>query len=536
MHQYSQPFHKIFQHAAYALLALVALFILFTFTQYGLSNDEPVQHEYGRLLLDFYRSGFVDQKAFHYVNLYLYGGLFDLIAALLEKILPYNVWDMRHLLSAMFGLAGLLAVYKIATELAGARAGFFAVLLLALTGAWSGAMFTHTKDIPFATCMAWALYYTVLASENFPKIPLAVAVKLGIAIGCALGLRVGGGFAVIYLFLTLVYASLRTDYQLNTSLRFFKEGFIYLLPIAVVAFILMAIFWPWGVMSPKHPFEAIRAFSHFSFNMTTIVDGAVLSIGELPRTYLLSYLSVRLPEAFLMGVFSFVIFGLVHLKTPLTLFNPAKYVGYVAVVIAVVFPITFVLFTKPALYNGVRHFTFILPPLAVVAGLGVEKFLLHFQSVKRISRIFVVAFALLCCMAFIKLVQFHPYEYVVYNQFAGKTEKLSQRWETDYWSSGMRETAQMLNQFALPARDTPYLVAACTDSIQGGAYLDKRFQVTRDWTSADFFMATTQGGCDEAMQGKVIGEVKRQGLILTVLKDRRHLEGNDRIPRPSVGG
>ena len=100
----------------------------------------------------------------------------------------------------------------------------------------------------------------------------------------------------------------------------------------------------------------------------------------------------------------------------------------------------------------------------------------------------------------------------------------------------MRETAQMLNQFALPARDTPYLVAACTDSIQGGAYLDKRFQVTRDWTSADFFMATTQGGCDEAMQGKVIGEVKRQGLILTVLKDRRHLEGNDRIPRPSVGG
>lgn len=536
MLQKNQPLDKIFQQAAYGLLALVTLFILFTFTQYGLSNDEPVQHEYGRLLLDFYRSGFVDQDAFHYVNLYLYGGLFDLIAALLEKILPFNVWDIRHFLSAMFGLAGLVAVYKIATELAGARAGFLAILLLGLTGAWTGAMFTHTKDIPFATCMAWALYYTVLASERFPKIPRVIAVKLGVAIGCALGLRVGGGFAVIYLLLTLLYASLRADYKLKTAYQFFDEGFAYLLPIAVVAFVLMAIFWPWGVMSPSHPFEAIRAFSHFSFDMTTIVRGEVVNIGAVPSTYLLDYLSVRLPEAFLLGLLSFAVFGLVHLKVPLSLFNPQKYVGYVAVVIAVVFPISFVLLTKPALYNGVRHFTFILPPLAVMAALGVEKFLLHFAPFKLMRRVTVLVFSLLCCMTLIKFVQFHPYEYVVYNQFAGKTAELSKKWETDYWSSGMRETALMLNQLALPAKETPYLVATCTDAAQGSAYLDKRFEVTRNWTLADFFMSTTQGGCDTAMQGKVIGEVKRLGLTLTVLKDRRHLEGEDRIPRMIVGG
>lgn len=533
MPQKNQPSHKTFQLAAYGLLALIAVFILCTFTQYGLSNDEPVQHEYGRLLLDFYRSGFVDQHAFHYVNLYLYGGLFDLIAALLEKMLPYHVWDIRHFLSAMFGLAGLLAVYKIATELAGTRAGFLAVLLLSLTGAWTGAMFTHTKDIPFATCMAWALYYTMLAAECFPKIPRVLAIKLGIAIGCALGLRVGGGFAVIYLFLTLLYASLRTDYKLKTAYQFFDEGFAYLFPIAIVAFVLMAIFWPWGVMSPTHPFEAIRAFSHFSFDMATVVNGNVVNIGALPRTYLLDYLRVRLPEAFLLGLVSFGIFGLVHLKKPLSLFNPQKYVGYVAVVIAVVFPITFVLLTKPALYNGVRHFTFILPPLAVLAALGVEKFLLHFRAA---FSPFILVFALLCLMTFIKLVQFHPYEYVVYNQFAGNTADLSKNWETDYWSSGMRETAQMLNKLDLPVKSTPYLVATCTDTAQGGAYLDKRFEVTRNWTIADFFMSTTQNQCDTAMQGKVIGEVKRMGLTLTVLKDRRHLEGEDRIPRMIVGG
>lgn len=536
MFQTSQATHKTFQQTTYALLALITLFILFTFTQYGLSNDEPVQHEYGRLLLDFYRSGFVDQDAFHYVNLYLYGGLFDLIAAILEKLLPYNVWDIRHLLSALFGLTGFVAVYKTAMELAGARAGFFAVLLLALTGAWTGAMFTHTKDIPFATCMAWALYYTVLAAERFPKIPTAIAVKLGIAIGCALGLRVGGGFAVIYLFLTLLYASLRVDYQFKTCVRFFRVGFVYLLPIATVAFILTAIFWPWGVMSPSHPFEAIRAFSHFSFDMTTVVHGDVVSIGEVPRTYLLDYLTVRLPESFLLGVISFIVFGLLHINMPLTLLNPEKYVGYVAVVIAVAFPMVFVLITKPALYNGVRHFTFILPPLAVIAALGVEKFWIHLKHILPISYLFTGVFTVLCLLSLVKLVQFHPYEYVVYNQLAGPTATLSKNWETDYWSSGMRETALMLNQLDLPAKDKPYLVATCTDDVQGGAYLDKRFEVTRNWTLADFFMSTTQNQCDTAMQGKIIGEVKRLGLVLTVLKDRRHLEGEDRIPRIVVGG
>lgn len=524
-----------FQFASYFLLALLSLFIAMTFTHYGLSNDEPVQHEYGRLLLDFYRSGFVDQHAFHYVNLYLYGGLFDLIAAILEKIVPINVWDLRHLLSALFGLAGVVATYKIAVEIAGQRAGFFAILLLGLTGAWTGAIFTHTKDIPFATCMAWALYYTVLASERFPKIPLGIAIKLGIAIGCALGLRVGGGFAVVYLFLTLIYASLRTDYQLKTCLIFFEKGFLYLLPIAIVAFIFMAIFWPWGVMSPSHPFEAIRAFSHFSFNMTTLMNGEVINIGEVPRFYLLEYLGVRLPEAFLIGLFSFAMYGLVHLKMPLSLFNPEKYVGYVAVVIAVLFPITFVLLTKPALYNGIRHFTFILPPLAVIAALGIEKFLFRLSKFKWFSSVFIGIFIGLSVISLNQLIQLHPYEYVAYNAFGGTTDTLNKNWETDYWSSGMRETALMLNKMALPKRATPYLVAACTDSEQGGAYLDKRFVVTRNWTMADFFMATTQSDCDQAMQGRVIGEVKRLGLTLTVLKDRRHLEGEDRIPRQMYG-
>ncbi|MFX5869831.1 hypothetical protein ABTE73_19640, partial [Acinetobacter baumannii] len=90
-----------------------AVYVLLCFDQHGLSNDEEVQHVYGRLLLDYYRSGLIDLAAFQYKNLYLYGGLFDLLAASAERLLPaMNVWDLRHLLTALFGVGGLFAVYR----------------------------------------------------------------------------------------------------------------------------------------------------------------------------------------------------------------------------------------------------------------------------------------------------------------------------------------------------------------------------------------------------------------------------------------
>ncbi len=76
-----------FKKLSYALFGALAIFILLTFKQYGMSNDENVQHVYGQLLLKFYGSGFTDQSAFTYKNLYLYDGFFDLIAASLERVL-----------------------------------------------------------------------------------------------------------------------------------------------------------------------------------------------------------------------------------------------------------------------------------------------------------------------------------------------------------------------------------------------------------------------------------------------------------------
>jgi len=139
---------------AFALLVL-ALFVLVgaTFREYAVSNDEGLQHHYGELIVAYYTSGFTDKSVFNFGNLYLYGGLFDVVAVLLAHVLPFDLYDIRHVLCALIGIGGVVATWAAARMIAGPRAGLLAGLALALCGVWYGGMFNHTKDVPFASAM-----------------------------------------------------------------------------------------------------------------------------------------------------------------------------------------------------------------------------------------------------------------------------------------------------------------------------------------------------------------------------------------------
>ena len=72
------------------ILAIVLVLVGATFQHYGISWDEEVQNTYGKKILSFYLSGFEDQSVFKYFNLYLYGGSFDLVAAIVNTVLAFR--------------------------------------------------------------------------------------------------------------------------------------------------------------------------------------------------------------------------------------------------------------------------------------------------------------------------------------------------------------------------------------------------------------------------------------------------------------
>ena len=189
---------RVYQVLALAVMAGMALLVLATFRDYGITNDEELQDNYGHMLLAYYASGLTDHTAFGYQDLCLYGGLFDLMAALFERVLPLGTYESRHLLGGLAGLLGLAGAWRLGRHLGGERAGFLAVALTVLTPALYGHNFNNPKDAPFAIAMLWSLYFSVRASEDFPRPRLATVLGLGLAFGAALSVRVGALLVPFY--------------------------------------------------------------------------------------------------------------------------------------------------------------------------------------------------------------------------------------------------------------------------------------------------------------------------------------------------
>ena len=117
---------------AYAALAALTLVAALTFRDYGLGWDDYTHAEYADLLLRMCGSGFKDTGALTFANLYMYGGGFDMAAALLHKVIPLELFETRRLLGAVVGLIGLAVTWRLARRVGGPLAGLATLLLLAL--------------------------------------------------------------------------------------------------------------------------------------------------------------------------------------------------------------------------------------------------------------------------------------------------------------------------------------------------------------------------------------------------------------------
>src|ERR1700743_27842 len=99
---------------AILVLATVGLVAALTFRDYGLGWDDYTHAEYADLLLKMYGSGFRDTGALSFANLYMYGGGFDMVAALLHKLIPLELFETRRIVGAVVGVIGLAGAWRLA--------------------------------------------------------------------------------------------------------------------------------------------------------------------------------------------------------------------------------------------------------------------------------------------------------------------------------------------------------------------------------------------------------------------------------------
>jgi hypothetical protein len=531
---------SVFDALSVGLLSVLVLVVIATFRDYGIVWDEEWQATYGKKLIDFYTSLFRDRSAFDYSNLYLYGGLFDMVAALAIRVSRFGEYFTRHLLGGLVGVVGLAGTWQLARQLGGPRAGFLALLLLTLTPSYYGDIFNNPKDIPFACVTVWTLLAICRAIHELPRLRPGTVFAVGTLLGLGLGTRIGAVLTGLYFALILLGHLAWVLHEQGPRVCRSHAMLLAraLWPALILIYVVMAIFWPWSVLEPFNPIEALLTFSNFPWDGDVLLAGRNVSASELPFYYLPLYLAVKLPELMLLALGLSAAFAIRRMVRPMLDRQPmdrthrlgrvrALELGLVG--LAALFPIAYFMVARPVAYNGIRHFLFILPPLAVFAGMGLDQAwtALDWYS-SRIRRIAALSLGAVVAVQIWLMVLLHPYEFIYYNILTGGVPGAAGRFELDYWGSSLAEAARGLARITgrepLVAGQVPgYTVMLCGYPLSVTRFLPPSFDITEEKAQAHFYVSLTNMHCDDLTAGDVIYRVERFGVPLSVVKDRRGL-------------
>jgi len=512
------------------LTVVTLVLVLCTFRDYGVTWDEDAHNWYGKFVLDYYLSFFADHTALHWRDLYNYGAIFDTLAAALNRVSPIGIYETRHLLNAFVGVLGLVGCRKLGQAMGGARVGFIAALFLLLTPNYYGQMFNNPKDIPFAVGVVWATYYMVWIAPLLPRPPLRLVIKFGVVVGMTMGVRVGGLIILCDLGLLLAVDGLWRTIATRRPFLMIECAWIafwrVLFPAVVFAYPVMLLFWPWGQTDPiENPLRALAFFSHQTFPFSTLFAGQFVRASDLPWAYLPTYIAIALPELVLVLLLCAPVLAGTILSHDRAQIEREQILAYFIVGWGIAFPVAFAIAIKAVLFDGMRHFIFVLPLIAVAAALVADQACTRLARAPYLWPIHVML--LIYGIGHISImVMLHPNEYVYYNAFVGGIEAAQRKFKLDYWANSYAEAVQGLENYLQTAygpdfEDREFTVAVCGPPISADYYFPSNFRFTRQRAQADFFIAFTKDNCDRSLPGRPVYRVERMGALLSVVLDRR---------------
>ena len=471
------PFKRFSEKPILILLAVNLLAGLFLFRNYGYAWDEPLFYDYGDALgyayspSEWLSGHFELERSFgssgddHKTR----GPAYLLLARepvyLLEG-LGLDKASAWHLVNFLFFQLGVYFLYRLALRWMKPPGGLAAAALFSWQPLLWGHAFINPKDSPFlvfflaSVCLGFEMV-DQLSDKTISGRPRRASILFPAAIlGITTSIRVLGPLAGL---LVLLYALWVFEKRL---LAFVPPLTLY----GIVVIVVMFVTWPflWGNPATNF-FQVFRLMSDNPTNLSVLFGGEIYRAGELPRRYLLFMLATTLTEPvwplFLFGIFIgyFQLFKRTRnasaqeseaetnwrsLRSSLDMRRIRNDIVSLSLVLLwFVILLAYVLLRRPAMYDGLRHFLFILPPIFIFTGLAFDYLADQIAS----SWLYAGLIGLLLLPEIVGIIRLHPYEYTYYNSLIGGTSGAFRRYETDYWLTCYKEAVDKLE----PRPDQP---------------------------------------------------------------------------------
>lgn len=432
-------------------ISLAVLLIAMTMMSfhYGLSGDEVDMNEYGKAILKYFTSFGSDQTVFNMPKEYnrdgviqYYGGLFDLLCAIVNKFSPFAEYTTRHILNAWAGFAAIYFASKIMIRIAGKQAGTIAVWLMFLSPFFLGHAMNNPKDIPFAATYIMAIYFIIRLFDRLPNASKLDYLWAILSIGATINVRVGGILLIPYLAVLagLLFLVPKWFQQEKTSLG------LYIKPVfitGILGYFAGGLLWPYALQNPfSNPLTALSEMSNFKVNIRQLFEGTKIFSGELPASFLPTSFIITNSYAVLGGIVLGIFFlwsFRKHKNAPFLYF--VLFTGF--------FPLAYIIYSKSNVYHAWRHVLFIFPSLIIVAAWGWHSIIELLDAKKiKIAGLGMLGFLLLEPAYFI-LTTF-PNTITYHNAIVGGVKGAYTNYEMDYYYNSLKQCADWFKKNELP--------------------------------------------------------------------------------------
>jgi hypothetical protein len=510
------------KHSPLLLLVAVSLVVgVLIVPGYGEGMDELMQRDYGERTVRVYESLVTTGTAVvkERPRQGSHGPAFIMVVTLLKRVfLPLGSavqkLEFGHYIYFLMFQVGVISLYFLARRWVGALAAFGTALLFATQPLLVGHAFINPKDIVFMSLLiANAVLGLRLVDSEEAALPAAggrlqgalrslfrqflrADVWLaGFLLGFASAVRIA---APLIGLVVLGYLAVCRKWQ--TLPRLFAYGSI--------ALCFMFLFWPYLWSDPiGRLIEVTLNSANYPDIHLTLFRGALVDAQHTPRSYLPVLLAVQLTETALLLMLVGAVALLKTLRRDLA----------VLISIWFVLPVLLLIGLRVNLYNNFRQVFFILPPLFLLAGLGLDWLL---RLVRRpVFRSAVLFLAVL--PALYANINLYPYQYVYYNQLAGGLGGAYRVFELDYWQVAFREAQAYVNRNA--GRDANIYAGGAKQTAQTFARNDLTFNALggrkRDMNNYDYVIVSTAQNEDaEYADLPTVFLIERDGVPLAYVK------------------
>jgi hypothetical protein len=532
------------------LLAINILVGLFIFRDYGFSWDEPLFYDYGDALgyayspQEWFSGNFVINNSYgssgddHKTR----GPAYLLLArepVYLLEALGLDKASAWHLINFLFFQLGVYFFYRLASRWVKPSSALAASALFSWQPLLWGHAFINPKDPPFlvfflaSVCLGFEMVDRLSDEALSNRQKLSIVLIPALILGITTSIRVLGPLAGL---LVLTYALFKFGKRIATFIPHFA---LY----GMIALLIMFATWPFLWEDPLARFLEVTQFmSDNPTNLSVLFGGEVYRAGELPRRYLPFMLATTLTEPvwplFFIGLLSgyFVLLkqkrnlsanlrettsteSWISLRSSLdatTIRN--NFVSLTLVLLWFVLLVAYVLIRRPSMYDGLRHFLFILPPVFIFIGFAFE-FLINHTSISWLRAVLIF---ILLLPGISGIIQLHPYEYTYYNSFVAGTSGVFRQYEADYWLTCYKEAMQQLDQTV----DQPANLYVHREAYIAAYYADKNITVHElrgaldKVKSGDFILVNTRTNEDRRVfkDAPNVLKIGRDNAIFCIVK------------------